>query len=88
MRHTSPLVEPRGQLRPQLGQFGRRAVGGEDQLPALAEERVDGVEQLDLGGPLADEELQVVDHQQPDAAVLAAEAGQVRCRGALRGNGW
>ena len=75
-RANQPAGQPRGQLRPQLGKLGRRTVGRENQLPPLAEERVDGVEQFDLRGPLADEELQVVDHQQPDAAVLAAEAGQ------------
>ena len=73
---NQPAGQPRGQLRPQLGQLGRRAVGGEDQLPPFAQKRVDRVQQFDLRGPLADEELQVVDDQQPDAAVLAAEAGQ------------
>ena len=68
--------QPRGQLRPEFGQFGRRAVGGEDELPPFAQERVDRVQQFDLRGPLAHEELQVVEDQHPDAAVLAAEAGQ------------
>ena len=31
---------------------------------------------FDLGGPFAHQELQVIDHQQPDAPVLSSETGQ------------
>ena len=68
--------QSRGQFRPQFGQFGRRAVGGEHQLPAFAHQRVDRVQQFDLRGPLADEKLQIVENQQAHAAILAAETRQ------------
>ena len=71
-----PAGEPRDQLRPQLRQFGRRTVGGEDKLPAFAQERVDRVQQLDLRGPLAHEELQIVEHEHSNAAIFPPEAGQ------------
>ena len=76
MRQTMPLASRVVSSGAKLGQFGRRAIGGKDQLPALAQQRVDRVQQFDLGGPLAGEELQVVEDQQLDAAILAAEVGQ------------
>ncbi len=69
-------LEPRRQLRPQFGQIGRRAIRGEHQLPALAQQFVDGVQQLDLRGALSDQEMQIVQQQQLHAAVLAAEIGK------------
>ncbi len=68
--------QPRRQFRPQFGQFDRRTVGGEHQLPMFAHQRVDRVQQFDLRRPFADHELQIVENQQAHAAVLAAETRQ------------
>ena len=56
-----------------LAQLDRRPIGGEDQLPALAEQGVDGVHQFDLRGPLSDQELQIVEDQHAHATILAAK---------------
>ena len=68
--------KPRSQLGSPVGKPGRRAIHGEHQLPPFSQGFVDRIQQLHLGRSLAGEELQVVDDQQIDAAVLAAEAGQ------------
>ncbi len=57
-------------------------VGGEDDLLGVAVEGVEGVEELFLGFFLAGEELDVVDEEDVDGAVLVAEAGHlVEARG-------
>ena len=68
--------QPGDQFGHEVAQFGRRPIGGEDQLPAVAQQRVDRVHQLDLGRPLAGQELQVVEDQHVHAAILAAKDRQ------------
>ncbi len=55
------------------GNRARRPVAGDDDLLAVLVERVEGVEELLLGALLAGDELDVVDHQDVDAAVAGAE---------------
>ena len=50
-----------------------RAVGGDHQLAARVVERVEGVEELLLGGRLALEELDVVDQEHVHAAKATLE---------------
>ena len=69
-------LEPADQLGPQVGQFVRGSVGGENDLPPVAAQCVDRVEQLQLGVAFAREELEVVDQQQDQAAILLAERRQ------------
>ena len=59
------------------GEIFGRAVGGDDDLLVALVQRVEGVEELVLGALLAGEELDVVDEQHVDAAVLVAEAGHL-----------
>jgi hypothetical protein len=69
-------AKPREQIGAEPRQGVELAVAGEHHLPALAVERVDGVLELLQRGPLADEKLQVVDHEQVGRAAAAAKAGQ------------
>ena len=52
----------------------RAAVGGDHDLPAAIDQRVEGVEELLLGAVLAADELDVVDHQHVDRAEHLLEA--------------
>ena len=73
-----------GHFRTQRVQRGRRTIRREDQLPALAQQAVDRVQQFDQRGPLAGEKLDVVQNQQLDAAILAAKTGHAVPRKASR----
>ncbi len=66
-------AEPRAQPVLEPGQVGGRLVGGDDDLLAGIDQRVEGVEELLLRIVLADQELQVVDHQHVDRAQLVLE---------------
>ena len=66
----------RDQLLAQAGQFRRGPVGGQYQLPPLAQQGLDGVLNFHQRRPLAAKEMHVVDQQHIDLAVLAAKAGQ------------
>src|SRR5690606_30293551 len=68
--------QSRAQFRAQVGQIGRRAIGGKHELFSVARQRVDRMLQLDQGGALSGQELQVVDDQQFDTPILAAKAWQ------------
>lgn len=57
-------------------QVTRAAVAGQDDLPALLVQGVDGVKQFVEGSPFAAEELDIVDQQDIDRAVLLAKARQ------------
>ena len=50
----------------QLLDLARRAVGGDDDLLVLVDQRVEGVKELLLRGILAGDELHIVDHQHVD----------------------
>ena len=52
----------------------RAAVGGDHDLPAAIDQRIEGVEELLLGGLLAADELDVVDHQHVGRAEQLLEA--------------
>ena len=58
------------------GDLARGAVGADDDLLLRVVERVEDVEELLLGAVLAGDELDVVDEQDVDRAVLLAEGGQ------------
>ena len=58
-----------------------RAVGGDDDLLVLPVQGVEGVEELLLGRFLAGDELDVVDQQHVDAAVVVAEVARCCARG-------
>ena len=65
--------EARKQARFDPVQRLGRAIGGKDQALALGQERVDRVEQFLLRGGLADDELDIVDEQQIEAAQARLE---------------
>src|SRR6476661_8142084 len=71
--HRQPPLETVAQARLQGRELAGNAVCGEDQLAAAFVERVEGVEELVLGVPLALEELDVVDQQHVEVAVAALE---------------
>jgi hypothetical protein len=60
-----------------VADFRRRGIAGEDDLLAAVAEGVEGVEEFLLGAVLAGEELDVVDEQDVDLPVIAAELGQL-----------
>ena len=66
-------AEPRAQPVAQAGDFGRRFVGRDDDLLAGIDQRIERVEEFFLRIVLADQELQVVDHQHVDRAQLVLE---------------
>ena len=66
-------AEPRAQPVLEPRQVGGRLVGRDHDLLAGIDQRVEGVEELFLRVVLADQELQVVDHQHVDAAQLLLE---------------
>ena len=76
MRHTIPAWSRAPDLGPKFREFCRGPIGSKDHLAAFAHQGVDRVEELDLRGPFAAEELKVVDQQELDATVLLAETGQ------------
>ena len=59
----------------KLGDLGSRAVAREDHLLMVVMQLVEGVEELVLRGFLASEEMDVVDQEQVEFAVTAAERG-------------
>ena len=84
MRQTMPLASRVVSSGPKLGEFGGRPIGGEDQLPPFAQQGVDRVQQFDLGRPLADQELQVVEDQQATPRYLRRKLGRPLPRRASR----
>ena len=71
--HRKPPAEARAQALLQAGKFLREAVAGEDDLLPRLEQRVEGMEELLLGALLAGEELDIVDEQGVDRAVVPFE---------------
>ncbi len=59
--------EPRAHPLVEAFEFGRRPVGGDHDLPAGVDQRVERVAELRLGR-LALQELEIVDHQDVDRA--------------------
>ncbi len=76
-------AEPRAQPVFQAREIGGRLVGRDHDLLAGIDQRIEGMEELFLRVVLADQELQVVDHQHVDAAqvVLELDRGLVADRG-------
>ena len=70
--HHTPL-ETRNQTLLQLGDFRSRAIAREHYLLMVIVELVESVEELVLGRFLASEEMDVVDEQQVQFTVTAAE---------------
>ena len=66
-------LEAGAQALLELGNLLGRGVGGDDDLLAGVVEVVEGVEELLLGPLLARDELDVVDEEEIDGAVLGAE---------------
>ena len=58
--------------------FTNHAIAGQHDLPAVREQRIEGVRQLVERRPFADEKLNVVDHQEVSAATLLPETRQPR----------
>ena len=69
-RDGQPGVEARGQALVDVDQSLRIGVAGHDDVRALGEQRLEGVEELLLRALLAGEELDVVDQQQVERVVL------------------
>ena len=74
--HTSPPASRDVSSGPSARNSAERPVARQHELPAVGEQRVDRVLQFFERPRLADEELQVVDHQQIGPAALLAKAGQ------------
>ncbi len=70
--HQAP-AEARTQALFHAFEIGRALVGGDDDLAVLIDQRVEGVEEFFLRGVAADDELDVVDHQNIDRAELFLE---------------
>ena len=66
-------AEPRAQPVLDARQIGGRFVGRDDDLLARIDQRVEGMKEFFLRAVLADQELQIVDHQHIDAAQLVLE---------------
>ena len=64
-----------------------RLVRGDDDLLLGAVEGLEGMEELLLGRCLVDQELDIVDQEHVDIAVLVAEAGHHRIVGAVVADG-
>ena len=79
--HSATETGPEPVLEP--GKVGGRLVGRDDDLLARIDQRIEGMEELFLRVVLADQELQIVDHQDIDAAQLLLEldGGLVADRG-------
>ena len=77
-----PAGKPRAHAVVEAFEVGRRTVGGDHDLTAGVDQRVERVAELGLGR-LALQELQIVDHQHVDAAqrVLEGERGLALQRG-------
>ena len=76
MPHTRPPdSRPTNSAPNPFNSVGERSAR-KHQLPPVPQQGVHRVLQLDQRGPLAAEEMQIVDQQQLDIAVLAAEVGQ------------
>jgi hypothetical protein len=71
---TSPPLEARLDPLLQPVDLARGAVGGDDDLLVLVDQRVERVEELVLGRVLAGDELHVVHHQQVHGAEQLLEA--------------
>jgi hypothetical protein len=71
--YNDPPAEARAQALLQAGQFLWEAVAGEDDLLARLEQGVEDVEELLLGAIRAREELDIVDEQGVDRAVVPLE---------------
>ncbi len=72
-RDRQPGVEARGQALVDVDQPLRVGVAGHDDVRALGEQRLEGVEELLLRALLAGEELDVVDQQQVERVVLGLQ---------------
>src|SRR5262249_51777152 len=66
-------AEPRAHAFLEAREVGGRFVGGNDDLPVLVNQRIEGVKEFFLRRILAADELDVVDHQQVDRAELLLE---------------
>ena len=62
VRNEAP-AEPRAHALLEALERGWRFVGGNDDLPVLINQRVEGMEEFLLGRFLAADELDVIDHQ-------------------------
>ena len=58
-------------------QIARRLVGGDHHLPVLIDQRVEGMEELLLGGLAPADELHIIDHQDVDRAELFLESNGI-----------
>ena len=70
-------AEAGAQARLQHGHVPRGLIGGDDDLPAGVAQVVEHVEELELRRFLAADELDIVDQQHVEAAVLFAQGGPV-----------
>ena len=64
--HDQPALQADLDAVFQILDLARRAVGGNDDLLVLVDQRVEGVEELFLRAVLAGDELHVIDHQHID----------------------
>ena len=81
-RDRQAPLEAVAQAGLEAGELAGDAIGGENELAAAFVERVEGVEELVLGVPLALEKLDVVDEQHVEVAVAALELlGPLRAQG-------